>query len=483
MKQILRALPEDELSEQARLTTRSALETFLNYVVTQKGRRGGKYEVAGWATPTFPYPGIRVEKGAFLTLNVQRGQNQDLYHFARWKGDREDGMLAEGILIGVPETGPFIGTPKDDSILLLHRIRKHIPKDPFNQFFLGFVRVHQLPYVEIWGVNQLESTRHIAGTPQGAVWSPTAAGLEEQAESEAVIDARAQVHTAESQLMEAQTRGTASEVEVFQLELLNAQSRLSRLLAESRPSVPTADEAAGEEKLKPLSLASTKAVEIEALLPEQEELGKAVTAMNTSVPAEPKSVVPRNGGPDSGPIAITTGLEEIQRALISLDELNHIWEAPEVGPGLTARPILADATDDARVRHLAQALSVMMAKDNVPELDFRLVIPTQLVPQLMSEMDGIGNPKATDGFLASRIISYDGRTKTREEARLEALNALARRFGYGSTGELLGAKVLQDVQQLTQQMALELRAFFEAGGLRFASGEVFERLKAVLEAA
>lgn len=176
----------------------------------------------------------------------------------------------------------------------------------------------------------------------------------------------------------------------------------------------------------------------------------------------------------------TAGAEETIAAMQKLDELEQFW-APGVdaGLGLNHLPVLIDVSDDFRVRHLAHALSIMLTKDLVLELDFRVVVKEGQEQALLEELSSV-NPAAAAGFLASRIISYDGISLTQENARIQALEQMAKQWSYKNRLEL---KQVRLVDQLTTQLVFELFDYFREGNLHFVSADVFRRFQALLTAA
>ncbi len=148
----------------------------------------------------------------------------------------------------------------------------------------------------------------------------------------------------------------------------------------------------------------------------------------------------------------------------------------------TPRPILVDASSDLRLRHLAQALSMIKARENPYELNFRLVIHERDAGQAVRELAAVDR-RAAEQFLRTRIFTFDGERETAEDARRKALDSLAGDFGYASGRQLELESVLWEVKRLTPGLAMDLRAFFKAGGLHFVTHEAFDRLAALLEAA
>ncbi|MBI1953078.1 MAG: aminotransferase class I/II-fold pyridoxal phosphate-dependent enzyme [Candidatus Omnitrophica bacterium] len=192
-----------------------------------------------------------------------------------------------------------------------------------------------------------------------------------------------------------------------------------------------------------------------------------------------------------------TGLEEgaaaaaaptVPEALASLNGLEKFWQLPDIPaaegfPELSARPILIDTHADPRLGQLAQALSIMMAKDpSAPEVDFLLVARWEEVSPLLEGLSQI-NREAAEEFLKPRIIAYGGSEGSRENARREAIVRLARRFGLGDDPEkLIRSGSLKVIGVLTPDLALELKDFLGEVGLHFTQ-DAYDRLKALLEAA
>lgn len=173
-----------------------------------------------------------------------------------------------------------------------------------------------------------------------------------------------------------------------------------------------------------------------------------------------------------------TVVSETVQALEELDRVGKFWGEPNLSR-LTRRPILIDATDDIRLKHLAYALSIIMAKDLMAELDFRIVVPEDRVSELMDELSEV-NTAAAAHFLDARVVSYEGGEFERHTARVRALSALADSLGFKSG---LALDQVFFVDTLTPELALKLRVYFEEGSLNFVSEEAFRRLEALLEAA
>ncbi|MBI3333348.1 MAG: fructose-bisphosphatase class II [Candidatus Omnitrophica bacterium] len=192
-------------------------------------------------------------------------------------------------------------------------------------------------------------------------------------------------------------------------------------------------------------------------------------------------------GSDSGPMLVANEPAPVpremaaQQMLFSLNELGHYLVAPADRLG-ASRAILVDAAEDPRLGRLAQALSVMMSKDKLYELEFRLIIQKEYVPELIRQLRVV-NPEAADHYLSPRIVPFDGTTTPYDEAYGEALKQLASHFGFRSIAGLQTAGILRPFVSMTGRLALELEAFFREGGLQFVSGEALERLQALLEAA
>jgi len=179
----------------------------------------------------------------------------------------------------------------------------------------------------------------------------------------------------------------------------------------------------------------------------------------------------------------TGGLEEFSRLLREFSVLPTYLAPVDPAKGAQPRAILVNAENDLRLRHFAQALSLMKAKDNPVELEFRLVIHENNVEQALQELRQ-ANPQAAEEFLRPRIVSYGNEQRPNpEDAQWEALHQLAQVYGYPSGLVMQQSGALKVVSELTPNLAVQLLAYFEAGGLNFVSAEAFERLEAILQAA
>ncbi|GEM_PF-6764701 len=176
-----------------------------------------------------------------------------------------------------------------------------------------------------------------------------------------------------------------------------------------------------------------------------------------------------------------TGPETLWRTLQDLNANNVFWSAKEVDLNRQARPVLIDASEDARLDSLALALSVMMARDNVPEMDFRIVIPSARVPELQQQLRRAGAENALP-FLQPRIFAYEA-VSTIGAVREQAVGQMAEQFGFGSAQELRDSGLLRVENRWSPDLAANLRAFFTAGGLNFVTDEAYQRFEAVLKSA
>ncbi len=172
----------------------------------------------------------------------------------------------------------------------------------------------------------------------------------------------------------------------------------------------------------------------------------------------------------------------VARALRDLAGLDHLVGIADEIFDLKARAVLVDASEDWRVSRLAQALALMVKKDRLVELDFRLVISRDLAEQVIRELAQV-DADAAEKFLRPRIVAFDGGTETVAIARQTALDNLAQDAGFDSGAQLQAAGFVREYRALTPGLAAELRAFFQAGGVNFVTDEAFDRLAALLEAA
>lgn len=271
---------------------------------------------------------------------------------------------------------------------------------------------------------KMDSRREFAAAAQGL----PAAGLEEAGP---VVEARAEVSSAAALVRGA---ATPAEDQIFDVQAVNAGNQLARAQSEAQRMPPS-----------------------DAL-----------------------PILAHDNGSSS------VGLEEAQAALERLNAADGFWTYEDIATA-QMRAVLVDAGEDVRLGAVAQALSVMKARDNVPELEFRLVIHQGMVELLLSSLSAI-NPEAAE-FLAPRIVVFDDALGlTAGRARLEAASQLAEAAGMPHrTPEDLerfrSSGILNEIAEFTPKLASDLRDFFTAGGLQFVTDEAFNRLWAFLEAA
>ncbi|MBI1953079.1 MAG: fructose-bisphosphatase class II [Candidatus Omnitrophica bacterium] len=170
-----------------------------------------------------------------------------------------------------------------------------------------------------------------------------------------------------------------------------------------------------------------------------------------------------------------TAVREALREFNALSEILRVRQGHVTGRG---RPILVNLSgpDGPRLIAVAQALALIRAKnDSLNEIDFRVVAPESLVENLLDGLKGI-NPEAVSYWLFPRVISYDDSAPAKQkaayqDARKEALRQLGVRAAF------------KEIREFTKDLALELRGYFQGGGLRFATEEAFRRFEALLKAA
>ena len=177
------------------------------------------------------------------------------------------------------------------------------------------------------------------------------------------------------------------------------------------------------------------------------------------------------------------GWEAVRQVLMELGRQGEYWSYDPSDPRTQARAILVDASEDLRVANVALALSVMKAKQNVGEVEFRLVVHENAVQKLTEHLQEV-SPEAVPSLM-SRIVLFGPNTgRNAQEARDYALNKLAKGFGYAGPQALAEAGAVRYVnrENFTQSLALQLAQFFHDGALPFTT-ETFDRLQTLIEAA
>lgn len=162
-----------------------------------------------------------------------------------------------------------------------------------------------------------------------------------------------------------------------------------------------------------------------------------------------------------------SGLEEltVQQALERLNALPEIVRRDPAAESSSARPIVVDLGEDARVGRVAQGLALLVAKyKGGDDLRFRVVATPEQAAALIGELDRV-NPFAA-GLLESRV----------RPSRETALKDLA----VGSIEEtLLVDRMTQDTEELLQKLLGHLQSL----GLSFLDSAAQESFRALLRAA